>query len=131
MKKSKYPIFQQLKQSRTMGIGAFWSECAIQAIACFCSVIVMLIVVSVIVGDNMQRINQIAGYASVALALLWCIPVARNTRYRLRDAGFGPKAYLWLLLPGIGWLIFIGLLCVKGKQRTPEEDDNSIYSWDC
>ena len=127
--KSKYPIFQQLKQNRTMSIGAFWSECAIQAIACFCSVIVMLIVVSVIVGDNMQRINQIANYATIALVLLWCIPIARNTRYRLRDAGYTAKAYLWLLLPGIGWLVFIGLLCVKGKQRTPEED-LSIYSWD-
>ena len=48
MIKSKYPLFRKLKASQTMTVIAFWSECATQAIGCFCSVIGMLILLSVI-----------------------------------------------------------------------------------
>ncbi len=117
MRKQKYPILEQLKASQAMSAGAFWSDCFVKAISCFCSIIVMLILLSVSLPFSAERINQIAGYGSIVLAIGWCIPIARNTRYRLRDAGYGPKTYLWLLLPGIGWLIFIALLCAKSLPR--------------
>ena len=117
MRNQKYPILQKLRANQTMTAGAFWSDCFIKAISCFCSIIVMLILLSVILPFSTERINQIAGYVSIVLAILWCIPIARNTRYRLRDAGYGPKAYLWLLLPVIGWIIFIAVLCAKSLPR--------------
>lgn len=120
MGKHKYPILEQLKAARTMSAGTFWADCFVKAISCFCSIIVMLILLSVVLPFSTERINQIAGYVSIVLAILWCIPIVRNTRYRLRDAGYGPKAYLWLLLPVLGWLIFVILLCKKGLPRMPE-----------
>ena len=117
MIKSKYPLFRKLKASQTMTVIAFWSECATQAIGCFCSVIGMLILLSVIIGDDMEKINRFAEYGTIALIVLWSIPVIRNTRYRLQDAGYGKKTYLWLLLPVIGWIIFIVCLCAKSLPR--------------
>ena len=120
MIKSKYPIFRKLRANQTMTAGVFWSECATQFIGWFCTVILMLIVLSVALQGSVEQISRIGEYMAIALALLWCIPLARNTRYRLRDAGLTAKAYLWLLLPGVGWLVFIGLLCKKGLPRRPE-----------
>ena len=117
MIKSKYPLFRKLKAGQTMTVIAFWSECATQAIGCFCSVIGLLILLSVIIGDDMAKINRFAEYGTIALIVLWSIPVIRNTRYRLQDAGYGKKTYLWLLLPVIGWIIFIVRLCAKSLPR--------------
>ena len=120
MPKSKYPILEQLRAKETMSAGAFWGDLCIKLISCFCCVIVMLILLSVLLPFSTEQTNQIAIYASIVLAVLWCIPIARNTKRRLRDAGYGPKAYLWLLLPVLGWLIFVILLCKKGLPRMPE-----------
>jgi hypothetical protein len=117
MKKSKYPLFRQLKANQTMTASIFWSECVTQFIGWFCTVILMLIVLSVTVQGSVERISQIGEYAALGLGLLWCIPVIRNTRYRLKDAGYGKKTYLWLLLPIIGWIIFIARLCAKSLPR--------------
>lgn len=124
MIKSKYPLFRKLKASQTMTVIAFWSECATQAIGCFCSMIGLLIVLSVIIGDDMEKINRFAEYGTIALIVLWSIPVIRNTRYRLQDAGYGKKAYLWLLLPVIGWIIFIVRLCAKSL---PRKGDGTLF----
>ena len=117
MIKSKYPIFRKLRANQTMTAGIFWSECATQFIGWFCTVILMLIVLSVALQGSVEQISRIGEYMAIALALLWCIPLARNTRYRLRDAGYGPKTYLWLLLPVIGWILFIVRLCAKSLPR--------------
>lgn len=124
MIKSKYPLFRKLKASQTMTVIAFWSECATQAIGCFCSMIGLLILLSVIIGDDMEKINRFAEYGTVALILLWSIPVIRNTRYRLQDAGYGKKTYLWLLLPVMGWIIFIVRLCAKSL---PRKGDGTLF----
>ncbi len=124
MIKSKYPLFRKLKASQTMTVSIFWSECATQAIACFCSMIGMLILLSVIIGDDMEKINRFAEYGTIALIVLWGIPVVRNTRYRLQDAGYGMKTYLWLLLPIIGWIVFIIRLCAKSL---PRKGDGTLF----
>lgn len=124
MIKSKYPLFRKLKASQTMTVIAFWSECATQAIGCFCSMIGLLILLSVVIGDDMEKINRFAEYGTIALIVLWSIPVIRNTRYRLQDAGYGKKTYLWLLLPVIGWIIFIVRLCAKSL---PRKGDGTLF----
>ena len=107
-----------------MTVSIFWSECVTQAIACFCSVIGMLILLSVIIGDDMEKIKRFAEYGTIALIVLWSIPVVRNTRYRLQDAGYGMKTYLWLLLPIIGWIVFIIRLCAKSL---PRKGDGTLF----
>ena len=89
-------------------------------ISYLCSLIILMMILSVALPVSSERLSEIMNYVAIALALLWCIPIARNTRFRLRDAGYGPKAYLWLLLPVIGWLIFIVILFAKSIPATDE-----------
>ena len=128
--KKKDNILRSLKRRQVMPVGKFWSECAIGAISYLCALVVMMIVLSSVLDVDTERLTQIVNYAACVLAVLWCIPIARNSRRRLRDAGYSAKAYLWLLLPVVGWLVFLVLLCKKGKLRTPEEANHTIYSWD-
>lgn len=111
---------RKLKGSRRLSVATFWSEVGTRAISYLCAVILMVIIVSSTVQETVQELNRICICGSVALAVLWCIPFIRLTRMRLQDAGFTSKAYLWLLMPLVGWLVFAGLMCVKGKSQTPE-----------
>ena len=112
-----YLRMRKLRGKERMSAGVFWSECAMQAISYFCAVIIMMIIVSVTVQADTERLTEIASHIALAMVPLWCVPIARNSRYRLRDAGYSAKAYLWLLLPVIGWIVFIVLLCKKGLPR--------------
>ena len=118
--KRKYTIRRKLQASRRMTASLVWSECAVTVISYLCSLIILMMILSVALPVSSERLSEIMNYVAIALALLWCIPIARNTRFRLRDAGYGPKAYLWLLLPVIGWLIFIVILFAKSIPATDE-----------
>ncbi len=118
--KRKDDILRQLKANRRMSVGSFWAEAGIRAVTYLCAVVVMTIILSVTISASTEQINRICIYASIVMAVLWCIPFIRLTRMRLRDAGFSTKAYLWLLLPVIGWLVFAGLMCAKGQLQKPE-----------
>ena len=117
MIKRKYSILRKLKANQTMSAGIFWSECATRVVSYLCALIVMLIILSVALSVSTERLTQISEYAAIVLAVLWCIPIARNTRFRLRDAGYTAKSYLWLLLPIVGWIVFIARLCAKSLPR--------------
>ena len=116
----KYSILRKLKKQQTMSVAIFWSECATQVLSYICAVIVMIMILSVTLQVSTELLTQIVNYTAIVMAVLWCIPIARNTRMRFRDAGISPKAYFWLLLPVIGWVIFIVLLCFKSLPKTPE-----------
>ena len=103
-----------------MSAGSFWTEVGTRAVSFLCAVILMTILLSAFLPGTVQQINQICIYASIGLAVVWAIPFIRFTRYRLRDAGFSTKAYWWLLLPVIGWIVFGVLMCAKGTPRNPE-----------
>lgn len=122
---------RKLKLKRTMSVGAFWSECGVKVISYICAAIVLAIILSVTLPLSTEKLTDVTEYAAVVLAVLWCIPIARNTRYRLRDAGYTAKAYLWLLLPIVGWVIFVALLFAKSKHGDTGEEDQGIGSWYC
>ena len=82
--------------------------------------IIMVLILCTTVKGTEEELNRLCIYGAIALAVVWCIPFVRLTRMRLRDAGIGPKAYLWLLLPVVGWIIFACLMCAKGQLHTPE-----------
>ena len=103
-----------------MSVATFWSECAIKVISYLCALIILMMILSVALPVSAEKLSEIMNYVAVIVGVLWCIPIARNTRYRLRDAGYSPKAYLWLLLPVVGWIVFIVILCGKGIPQTPE-----------
>ena len=97
-----------------MTAGAFWTDAAVKVISCLCAIILVSIALAVFLPLETEALIQIANRVACGMIVLWCLPVLRNTRRRLRDAGYTAKAYLWLLLPVIGWIIFIALLCKKG-----------------
>ena len=118
--KRKYTILRKLQASRRMTSGMFWSEFAVTAISYLCSLIILLMILSVALPVSAERLSELMDYIAIFVAALWCIPIARNTRFRLRDAGYGPKAYLWLLLPVIGWIVFIALMFAKSIPSTAD-----------
>lgn len=118
--KRKYAVLRRLKANRRMSVATFWSECAIKVISYLCALIILMMILSVALPVSAEKLSEIMNYVAVIVGVLWCIPIARNTRYRLRDAGYSPKAYLWLLLPVVGWIVFIVILCTKGTPQSPE-----------
>ena len=120
MKKTKYPILDMLKNKETMSPGTFWSECGILVITYFTVVLVLAMVLSATLTVSIDLVTRMVEYIALGMIPLWCIPLARNSRLRLRDAGYTAKAYLWLLLPVVGWLIFVILLCRRSAPRKPD-----------
>ena len=118
--KRKDDILRQLKKNRRMSVATFWMEVGTRAISYLCALLVMTMILSAALPGTVEQVNQICIYAAIGLALLWTIPFIRFTRMRLRDIGFGPKAYWWLLLPVVGWLVFAGLMCKKGTPQNAE-----------
>ena len=118
--KRKNNILYQLKKNRRMSVSTFWMEAGTRAISYLCALLVMTMILSATLQGTVERVNQICVYAAIGLAVLWTIPFIRFTRMRLRDIGFGPKAYFWLLLPVAGWLVFAGLMLKKGTPQNAE-----------
>ncbi len=116
----KYSVLRNIRKKEIMSAGTFWSEVGIKAISYLCSLIVTMMILSAAIPVSMEVLSKIIGIAAWVLLILWCIPIARNTRRRLRDAGYSAKAYLWLLLPVIGWIVFICLMCSKSLPRKPD-----------
>ncbi len=111
---------RMLKRKETMSAAVFWSELCLKIISYFCAVIIMILILSSVLDETTERLTLIVEYVALGMVPLWCIPIARNTRCRLRDAGYTAKAYLWLLLPIVGWIVFIVLMCAKSLPRTPD-----------
>ena len=105
-------IFQRLFSfSGKIGRGEFWSELLTRLISLICMAIVLcFVIVSVVPGDT-EHLTRVTDAAMPFLLVLWAVPVVALTRRRLRDAGFSAKSYLWLLLPVVGWVIFVVRLC--------------------
>ena len=114
-------LFRTFSFKGYISVSAFWSDLPIRLISLFCAVILMCIAVSVCVPGEVEEIVTLCQWIVPVLALLWLIPVIPLTRRRLRDAGYTAKAYLWLLLPVIGWIIFIIKLCAKSVPRKSGE----------
>ena len=118
--KRKDNILHRLKANRRLSVASFWQEVGTRAISYFCTVIVMVIILSVTVQATVEELNRICIFGGFGLGVLWCIPFIRLTRMRLRDAGYSARAYLWLLLPVLGWFVFACLMCAKGKPQSAE-----------
>ena len=121
---NKYPLMKGpniIKRNFTftgyLTAGEFWSEIGMRIISLLCAVIVTCILISVCLPGTSEDKLAVTNIVTPLLALVWFIPMICMTRRRLRDAGHSAKSYLWLLLPVIGWLIFLGQLCGKSIPR--------------
>ena len=99
----------------------FWSEIPMKVIGFFCASIILCIVVSVTVPGETQEIIDLVHVLIPIMGVLWMIPIAALSRRRLRDAGLSAKTYLWMLLPVVGWIVFIIKLCAKSVPRKTGE----------
>ena len=117
----KYFLWRSITFAGYITPAQFWSEIAIRLISFFCAVIILCMVLSAKMTGDSAEIVAMANKLVPILALLWLIPIAALTRRRLRDAGYSAKSYLWLLLPIVGWIVFVIRLCTKTAKRKPEE----------
>lgn len=105
--------------SGRMTAAEFWSSFCTSLIGSFCMLIALCIVLSVSTpGDDVGDLERIMEWIAIANSLFWLTHIVALTRRRLRDAGFTAKSYLWLLLPVVGWFIFIFTrLCARSVDE--------------
>jgi len=99
-------------------VSEFWSSFFSSCLGCFCTLIVLCIVVCLTVPGEVEDLARIMQWVTPAIGLFWFMHIAALSRRRLRDAGYTAKSYLWLLLPVVGWLIFIiKRLCARSVDN--------------
>ncbi len=89
----------------------FWSEIGVRVIGWLCASVLLSILISVLIPGTTEQLIELTNVVIPIFTIIWIIPMVALTRRRLRDAGYSAKSYLWLLLPVVGWIIFIVLLC--------------------
>lgn len=100
-----------------MEVGSFWSEMGIRVIGFLCASIFLCIAISALAPGDTEELISLVEIVVPIFAVLWAIPMVALTRRRLRDAGLSVKTYLWLLLPVVGWIIFIVKLCAPSVPK--------------
>ena len=113
----KYFLWRMFTFSGYISPGQFWSEIAIRIIGYFCAVIILCIVVSSGMQADTETIIGVVNVLVPLLGVIWVIPILALTRRRLRDGGCSARNYLWLLLPVIGWIVFVVKLCAPTAPR--------------
>ena len=99
-------------------ISEFWSSLFVSVVGGFCALIVLCILVCIVVPGEMDELKSIMNWVTLANSLFWFTHIVAMSRRRLRDAGFTAKSYLWLLLPVVGWFIFIfRYLCARSVDE--------------
>ena len=112
----KKPHFFSFKGWLT--VSEFWSSVFTSLLSSFCMLIVLCILLCIFVPGDVEKLDRIMRWGAIANALFWFIHIVALSRRRLRDAGFTAKSYLWLLLPVVGWLIFIFTrLCARSVDN--------------
>ena len=126
---NKYPLmkeqtfFQRLFSPKgTISSGGFWNEVVTRLISCLCTSILLCILIVALVPGTEEQLIRYAEFAALINIVLWVVPILVLTRRRLRDGGHTAKAYLWLLLPVVGWIVFLVFLCVKGSEEDESEE---------
>ena len=117
----KYFLWRMFTFSGYISPGQFWSEMVTRLISFFCASIILCMVVSVGLNTDTRQAIELVGILVPVLGVLWLIPITALTRRRLRDAGYTAKSYLWLLVPVIGWIVFVVRLCGRTVKRKPED----------
>ena len=117
----KYFLWRMITFSGYISPGQFWSEIITRVIGFFCATIILCIVVSTSMSADTAEIVSRVNVLVPIMGILWVIPIAALTRRRLRDAGYSARSYLWLLLPVIGWILFVIRLCAPTVPREPEK----------
>ena len=110
----KRPHFFSFSGQMTMA--EFWSSFFGSIMGCFCTLMGLCILLCVTVPAEVEELKEMMYWVTIANCLFWLVHIAAVSRRRLRDAGFTAKSYLWLLLPVVGWLIFIRRLCARSAE---------------
>lgn len=91
----------------------FGSELGIRLITFLCAAILICIAASLVLPLDSDGVIRFMDLAVPILAAVWAVPIVALSRRRLRDAGCSARTYLWLLLPVVGWILFLIKLCRK------------------
>ena len=94
----------------------FWAAIVTWAVTDFVLLMTLSIVAMFalkLTSEEAVRFGRTASFVYGAASIL---PLLAITVRRLRDAGYGPKSFLWLLLPVIGQIAFFARLCTNSKK---------------
>ena len=91
----------------TATITEFWSSVFYSVIACFCTLMMLCVLVCVVIPGDVEKMKGIMNWVTIGNGAFWLVHLAALSRRRLRDGGYTAKSYLWLLLPVVGWIIFV------------------------
>lgn len=115
--KKKQNIFRRFYAfSGKMTTVEFWSELGTEFVWAICAMIGLVLVLSVVIPGDSQAVLDALDIAVPIYGCLVLVRFAALSRRRLRDAGYGGKTYLWLLLPVAGPVILILVLCAKSAS---------------
>lgn len=115
--------------SGSMTPSQFWSGLGLRLIGCICGVILVCILIAAVVPGDTEELIAVANIGVSIFGVAWLLPVIPMSRRRLRDGGFSAKTYLWLLLPVIGWIVFVARLCAKSVEVNAAEASDYYNSY--
>ena len=104
--------------SGTATVTEFWSSFFSSLMGAFTTLIVLCILVTVTIPGDVEELKEIMKWVTLGNNLFWFAHIVAMSRRRLRDAGLTAQKYLWLLLPGVGTVIFIiRCLCARSVEK--------------
>ena len=113
--------------SGCVSAGEFWWGLCMRLFSFFAATIALCIFLSSVLPATAEQIIEIVNVAVPLLGIVWLIPIAALTRRRFRDGNISVKNYFWLLLPVIGWIVFIVRLCARSVNDHPDETSAIFY----
>ena len=124
----KHNIFYRIFTfSGCVSASEFWWGLFTRIFSFFAAVVALCILLSAALQGTAEQINRVVNIAVPILGIIWLAAIAALTRRRLRDANVSPKNYFWLLVPVIGWIVFIVKLCARSVNDHPDESSAIFY----
>ena len=110
---SKYADFK----GRT-SVRGFWVAYVVWHCVAFASIIIPGVFAVLVLRWAPEEATNLANSISAVYCLISVVPILSLTVRRLRDAGYGPQSFWWLLLPGVGGIaLFVRLLAPSKKAE--------------
>ena len=97
-------------------VRGFWVAYIVWHCVAFATIIISGMVAVIVFRWTPEAAVSFAKGVSAVYFLISAVPILSLIVRRLRDAGYGPKSFWWLLLPGIGVIAFFARLFTPSKQ---------------
>ena len=93
----------------------------------FTGFVIMISSTMIMIACSDMAVHAVVGASETLLSIFGFVslsPCLAITVRRLRDAGYSPKSFFWLLLPGFGFIAFLVRLFSKSVHNTDGKNVN-------